>query len=168
MSGGFSPSILTAVQHASMCAKVVALRTGTTPAHTRFTDRQLPMATLFYLATHGGAEVCDLQARIGSLEPGKAFDALVVSVRTDAGNPAVWGVDLDERLGVRGRGGEHGDEGGRGKTEVEELEGVLGVERERERSRQREEEVDRDARRLRRATAAGFYSAAGAATASSV
>ena len=108
-----------------MCSKVVAMRASSPPPHTTFTDRQLPVPTLLYLATQGGADVCDLAGRIGSLERGKAFDALVVSVRTDAGNPAVWGVDLDERLGVRGSGGEHGDEGGRGKTEVEELEGML-------------------------------------------
>ena len=121
MSGGFSPSILTAVQHASMCAKVIALRTGTTPAHTRFTDRQLPMATLFYLATRGGAEVCDLQTRIGSLETGKAFDALVVSVRSEAGNPAVWGMDTAEELEM----GFTRDGKARAKTEKEELAGML-------------------------------------------
>ncbi|PIL24226.1 hypothetical protein GSI_13979 [Ganoderma sinense ZZ0214-1] len=121
VSGGFSPSILTAVQHASMCAKVVALRTGTTPAHTRFTDRQLPMATLFYLATRGGAEVCDLQTRIGSLEKGKAFDALVVSVRSEAGNPAVWGMDTAEELEM----GLARDGKARAKTEREELAGML-------------------------------------------
>ena len=125
VSGGFSPSILTAVQHASMCSKVVAMRAPAPPPHTHFTDRQLPVPTLLYLATLGGAEVCDMQARIGSLAPGKAFDALVVSIRSDAGNPAVWGADLDEELGVRGSGGEHGDEGGRGKTDVGELEGML-------------------------------------------
>ncbi|KAI0362415.1 guanine deaminase [Trametes cingulata] len=102
VSGGFSPSILTAVQHASMCSKVIAMQSTTPPPpNTRFTDRQLPVATLLYLATMGGAEVCDLQTRIGSLAPGKAFDALVVSVRSDAGNPATWGVDMDLELGVR-------------------------------------------------------------------
>ncbi|RPD66407.1 Metallo-dependent hydrolase [Lentinus tigrinus ALCF2SS1-7] len=125
VSGGFSPSILTAVQHASMCSKVVAMRSSSPPPHTHFTDRQLPVPTLLYLATLGGAEVCDMQSRIGSLAPGKAFDALVVSIRNDVGNPAVWGADLDEEFGVRGSGGEHGDEGGRGKTDVEELEGML-------------------------------------------
>lgn len=90
-----------------------------------FAARQLPVATLLYLATQGGADVCGLGARIGALEPGRAFDALVASVRTDAGNPGVWGADLDVELGVRGSGGESGDEGGRGKTEKEELEGML-------------------------------------------
>ena len=56
---------------------------------------------LLYLATQGGAEVCDIGARVGSLAPGKAFDALVVSVRSDVGNPATWGVDMDLELGVR-------------------------------------------------------------------
>ena len=90
-----------------------------------FADRQLPVPTLFYLATRGGAEVCGLGSRIGQLTPGRAFDALVVSIRTEAGNPAVWGADLDSRLHVRGSGGEPGHEGGRGKTETEELEGML-------------------------------------------
>ncbi|KAH9945880.1 guanine deaminase [Epithele typhae] len=126
VSGGFSPSMLAAVQHASMCAKVVALTApAPPPAHTTFTDRQLPVPALLHLATLGGAAVCALAHRVGSLAPGKAFDALVVGVRTDAGNPAVWGVDLDRALGLRASGGEPGDEGGRGKSDVEELEGML-------------------------------------------
>ncbi|OSD08585.1 Metallo-dependent hydrolase [Trametes coccinea BRFM310] len=102
VSGGFSPSILSAVQHASMCSKVVATQARTPPPPgTRFTDRQLPVPTLLYLATQGGADVCDIGERVGSLAPGKAFDALVVSVRSDVGNPATWGVDMDLELGVR-------------------------------------------------------------------
>ncbi|KAL1944705.1 hypothetical protein VTO73DRAFT_3135 [Trametes versicolor] len=104
VSGGFSPSILAAMQHASMCSKVVAMQSPSPPPNTRFTDRQLPIATLLYLATQGGADVCDMRDRVGSLAPGKAFDALVVSVRSDAGNPATWGVDMDLELGVRDGG----------------------------------------------------------------
>lgn len=128
VSGGFSPSILTAVQHASIASKVVAMHHSAHPdhlKHARFASRQLPVATLLYLATQGGADVCDISLTVGSLEQGKAFDALVASVRTDAGNPAVWGVDLDTELGVRGSGGEHGAQGGRGHTEKEALEGML-------------------------------------------
>ncbi|KIJ69327.1 hypothetical protein HYDPIDRAFT_24172 [Hydnomerulius pinastri MD-312] len=66
----------------------------------QFTNKKLGIATLLYLATKGGAEVVCLQDRIGSFEKGKAFDALVVSVRDETGNPAVWGYnvprDLDE------------------------------------------------------------------------
>ena len=40
-----------------------------------------------------------MEDRIGSFAPGKAFDALLVSVQT--GNPGLWGVDLDEELQVK-------------------------------------------------------------------
>ena len=42
-----------------------------------------------------------MEDRIGSFAPGKAFDALLVSVRSDTGNPGLWGVDLDEELKVK-------------------------------------------------------------------
>jgi guanine deaminase len=98
VSGGFSPSILTAVQHASIASKVIAMQAasaGPLPPsdETQFGKRQLSVATLLYLATLGGAQVCDLAAEVGSLRPGKSFDALVVNMRDDAGNPGVWGVD---------------------------------------------------------------------------
>lgn len=56
-----------------------------------FANRQLPIQTLFYLATLGGARVCNLADRIGSFSPGKSFDALVVSVRDETGAIGVWG-----------------------------------------------------------------------------
>ncbi|EGN98551.1 hypothetical protein SERLA73DRAFT_169494 [Serpula lacrymans var. lacrymans S7.3] len=108
VSGGYSPSILTAVQHASIASKVIAMeaRSGSHrnghghdhphQATVQFSNKQLPIATLFYLATLGGANVCCLQQRVGSFGPGKAFDALVVSVRNDTGNPGVWGVTPSE------------------------------------------------------------------------
>ncbi|KAI0763687.1 Metallo-dependent hydrolase [Irpex lacteus] len=117
VSGGFSPSILNAVQNASITSKVVAMHHPFPQASaTNFASRQLPISTLLYLATQGGADVCDLSARIGSLVPGKAFDALVVSLRSDAGNPNVWGVDWDKELGVLQTSG---------KTEKELLEAQL-------------------------------------------
>ncbi len=70
-------------------------------ATTSYAGRQLPLATLLYLATLGGARVCGLEDRIGSFAPGKAFDALLVSVRGDTGNPGLWGIDLDEELKVQ-------------------------------------------------------------------
>jgi guanine deaminase len=63
-------------------------------------SRQFSLATLLHLATLGGAQVCGLEDRVGTFTPGKAFDALLVSVRSDAGNPALWGVDLDQALQV--------------------------------------------------------------------
>jgi guanine deaminase len=97
VSGGYSPSLLTAIQHASMASKVIALQSPTPKSTaTQFSNRQLPVATLLYLATLGGAQVCDLQDRVGSFAPGKSFDALVVDVRNDAGNPGLWGVDGED------------------------------------------------------------------------
>lgn len=87
-----------------------------TQSSTTFASRQLSIATLLYLATQGGADVCDISSRTGSLEPGKAFDALIASVRSDAGNPGVWGIDWDEELGVTAASQ---------KTEEELLEGML-------------------------------------------
>lgn len=101
VSGGFSPSILTAVQHASIASKVLAMHAPTDPSMTSvYEGRQLPLATLLHLATLGGAQVCGLEDRIGSFAPGKAFDALVVSVHDDAGNPGLWGADIDRELHV--------------------------------------------------------------------
>ncbi|KAF9227848.1 guanine deaminase [Gyrodon lividus] len=72
---------------------------GHFPKEGQFTNKKLGIATLLYLATKGGAEVCCLQDRIGSFEEGKAFDALVVSVRDETGNPAVWGYNIPRDLG---------------------------------------------------------------------
>jgi guanine deaminase len=63
-----------------------------------FTDQQLSVATLLYLATLGGAQVCCLDHQVGSFAAGKSFDALVVNVRDDAGNPALWGGMADSGL----------------------------------------------------------------------
>ena len=56
----------------------------------------------------------------------RAFDALVASVRADAGNPALWGADLDAALGVKDPAG-HGDDDGeeQERARVRELEGML-------------------------------------------
>lgn len=62
-----------------------------------FAKKKLEVATLLYLATLGGANVCCLQDRIGSFAVGKAFDALYVSLDNAAGNPAVWGQGVDEQ-----------------------------------------------------------------------
>lgn len=101
VSGGYSLSILTAIQHASIASKLVVLhQEHPPPAEGTFASKQLSIPTLLYLATQGGANVCNIGGRVGSLEPGKAFDALLVSMNSDAGNPGVWGADLDRELGI--------------------------------------------------------------------
>jgi guanine deaminase len=45
------------------------------------------------MATLGGAQLCNLEDLTGALSPGKAFDALLVSLRPETGNPSVWWDD---------------------------------------------------------------------------
>ncbi|KAI5124565.1 hypothetical protein M0805_003085 [Coniferiporia weirii] len=103
VSGGFSPSILTVIQHASICSKMIAVQSAiaTPPSDARpvFANKQLSIATLLYLATMGGASLCCMADKIGSFVPGKCFDALLVSTRPETGNPAIWSVQK-EYLGV--------------------------------------------------------------------
>ncbi|KEI39127.1 uncharacterized protein L969DRAFT_95270 [Mixia osmundae IAM 14324] len=46
--------------------------------HPDFANRHLPLETLFYLATLGGAQVCAFDEQIGNFLVGKDFDALLV------------------------------------------------------------------------------------------
>ena len=55
-----------------------------------FANKHLPIATLLFLATLGGAQVCCLEHQVGSFAVGKSFDALIVNVTKGAGNPALW------------------------------------------------------------------------------
>lgn len=80
-----------------------------------FASKPLPVATLFWLATLGGAEVCNLEHKIGSLEVGKAFDAIVVNIQNthrhshhyvSPHNPNLWGVGDDEDVGLEVTRGE--------------------------------------------------------------
>lgn len=45
----------------------------------QFTDKPLPIPTMFYLATMGGAALCKMSDTIGNFLPGKEFDALHVT-----------------------------------------------------------------------------------------
>ncbi|KAF8912100.1 hypothetical protein CPB84DRAFT_1671160 [Gymnopilus junonius] len=96
VSGGFHISVLNAIQNASIAAKIRSMQAGNplTPRPSMspsFADKPLPIPTLLYLATAGGAEVCGLEKRVGSFAPGKSFDALLVNVRPEAGNIGLWG-----------------------------------------------------------------------------
>lgn len=108
VSGGYSPSMLAAVRHASFCSKLIAMehsrKESTTTAPTEplasqpLAHRQLPVETLLFLATLGGAQVCGLDAHVGNFAPGKSFDALLVSLRPETGNPNVWAEESELRL----------------------------------------------------------------------
>ena len=125
VSGGYSPSILTTVQNASIAAKVVAFTSPPKPEDPdSFASKPLKIATLFWLATLGGAHVCNLEGKTGSLEVGKAFDAIVVDVRNTSPhphhhnhnhpisplNPNLWGITDDKDLGLDIRRGKDKDE----------------------------------------------------------
>lgn len=96
VSGGFSPSILNTIQTASIAAKTLAIGAGKHENGSisgQFVNRQLSVATLLYLATLGGAEVCDIDRAVGSFAPGKSFDALVVNTRSNVG-PEFWSPNI--------------------------------------------------------------------------
>lgn len=86
--------MLYTIQMASTVSKMVSIQTKES-GEGKFANKMLDSAALLYLATLGGADVCCLKHRIGSFERGKAFDALIVSIRDGTGNPAVWGYNPD-------------------------------------------------------------------------
>jgi len=68
-----------------------------------YSGRKLSVATLLYLATLGGAHVCALDQDIGSFKVNKSFDALLVRVSPEAGNPGLWPPDdPEEEKDLRG------------------------------------------------------------------
>ena len=135
VSGGFSPSILQTVQHASIAAKVVAFTSPSESADPHsFASKPLTIQTLFWLATLGGAQVCNLEDKVGSLEVGKAFDAIVVNIRntsTDSPSPVsphnlnMWGVGDDQDLIMESRRRKDGGDGGEDERLREELDAML-------------------------------------------
>ncbi|KAG6820865.1 hypothetical protein H0H93_010692 [Arthromyces matolae] len=103
VSGGYSPSILNTIQNTSIASKIIAMENRALgKSDSEFKNRQFPVATLLYLATLGGAEVCDIDKRVGSFKEGKSFDALLVDTRTNAGASGMWfpeqEVTLEELL----------------------------------------------------------------------
>lgn len=111
--------MLTAIRHASMASKVIAIQAGLPPgtaeansptsptatpvfvmadatASRPLANRPLPTATLLHMATLGGAELCNLETHTGSFSAGKAFDALLVNLLPETDNPNVWWDDDDD------------------------------------------------------------------------
>ncbi|KAF8511481.1 guanine deaminase [Hysterangium stoloniferum] len=106
VSGGYSPSLITAIQHASIASKIVASQAISTPKEIvqlngpdgqsttyGFTGRPLPNTALLHMATLGGAQLCSIEDLTGSISPGKAFDALLINLLPETGNPNVWWDD---------------------------------------------------------------------------
>lgn len=73
VSGGCSPSMLDAMRCAAQTSRLMTQRDGPdTPP--------LNIEQLIYLATIGGAQVCDVDKIVGDFTVGKEFDAVVVDL----------------------------------------------------------------------------------------
>ena len=99
VSGGIAPSILNEIRHASIASKVRAMMDNpqVEPKNTGSANPPgLSIPTLLYLATLGGASLCNLSDRVGSFAAGKEFDAILVSLSRapctplSIANPGIW------------------------------------------------------------------------------
>ena len=95
VSGGTSASLLDNIQEASKISKLII--GDKTPRQCQFADDVLSIETLLYLATLGGADLCDMKDEIGSFAPGKKFDALLVNTCAPESGPDLW---IPEDIGI--------------------------------------------------------------------
>ncbi|KAL9620777.1 MAG: hypothetical protein Q9160_004677 [Pyrenula sp. 1 TL-2023] len=83
-SAGYSTSILDAMRQASNVSRHLAI-------HNEDDSLVLGFGEIVYLATLGNARVLSLDDKIGSLQPGKQFDALMIDVGlNDSINVSGW------------------------------------------------------------------------------
>lgn len=73
-SAGYTPSILDAMRSTSNVSRHLAVRENDSRYVLRFSE-------IVYMSTMGGADVLDMQDKIGNFEVGKSFDALLVDVK---------------------------------------------------------------------------------------
>ena len=74
-SGGFSPSILESARHALLVSRHFTMDSEN--------DKdKLSIAEVLYLATLGGARVCNLEDSLGNFEVGKKWDAQLVDLES--------------------------------------------------------------------------------------
>lgn len=74
-SGGFSPSILEAARHALLVSRHYTM-------DSKDDNDKLSVAEVLYLATLGGAKVCNLEDSLGNFEIGKKWDAQLVDLES--------------------------------------------------------------------------------------
>ena len=102
--------MLTAMQHASFASKVAEFspkdgkysKDSANNKNGSFEGKQLPIATLVYMATLGGASVCNIEEETGSFATGKSFDAILVNLSRAVHSPYLpddsTGDTLSQRL----------------------------------------------------------------------
>lgn len=96
---------MTAIQHASIASKILAFQASSPPdsSSSSFSQKQLPLSALLYLASQGGADLCGLSSVIGTITPGKQFDAILVDV-TKGGVEGIWvEQEVGEELGIQNK-----------------------------------------------------------------
>ncbi|KAG6962436.1 hypothetical protein JG688_00008599 [Phytophthora aleatoria] len=76
IAGGYSPSMLRAIQTCVLTIKALEIQEGTSGAPTQPFD----FKNAFWLATMGGAKALKLENDTGSFAVGKCFDAILVDV----------------------------------------------------------------------------------------
>eukprot|EP01104_Vermistella_antarctica_P016882 TRINITY_DN5862_c0_g3_i1.p1 TRINITY_DN5862_c0_g3~~TRINITY_DN5862_c0_g3_i1.p1 ORF type:complete len:530 (-),score=85.59 TRINITY_DN5862_c0_g3_i1:1457-2980(-) len=76
IAGGYSPSMLSAIRNTVIASKA----REHDPRYVTSSSSFVNFVDALWLATMGGAQVLNLDQRIGSIEEGKSFDAIVVSV----------------------------------------------------------------------------------------
>jgi guanine deaminase len=84
VSGGYGVGILSTIRDAASAAKVLSFPDSTDPGPAGNRPQQLSIENLFYLATLGGARVCNLDDRVGNFALGKQFDGLLIQTGTAA------------------------------------------------------------------------------------
>jgi len=92
MSGGYSPSILKTARQGLLVSRHVAMKTSDEVG-----DRdKLSTNEVLYLATKGGAEVLNLENKIGTFEVGKSFDAQLIQLGDETNVDVFeWQVPLE-------------------------------------------------------------------------
>ena len=92
MSGGYSPSILKTARQGLLVSRHVAMKTSDEVG-----DRdKLSTNEVLYLATKGGAEVLNLENKIGTFEVGKSFDAQLIKLGDETNVDVFeWQVPLE-------------------------------------------------------------------------
>ncbi|RLN47247.1 hypothetical protein BBJ28_00023407, partial [Nothophytophthora sp. Chile5] len=87
IAGGYSPSMLRAIQTCVLTVKALEIRDGTSAAPPEPFD----FKDAFWLATMGGAQALGLENDTGSFAVGKCFDAILVDVEQG------HNIDVSER-----------------------------------------------------------------------
>ncbi|POW03973.1 hypothetical protein PSHT_11432 [Puccinia striiformis] len=88
VSGGYGVGILSTIRDAASAAKVLGFTAQTDSGSADNRPQQLSIENLVYLATLGGARVCNLEDRVGNFALGKQFDGLLIQTGAADAKPA--------------------------------------------------------------------------------